>query len=178
VTHEIDVLAEKGDEHIMVECKYHNLPGNVCDVKIPLYIYARFQDVVTKLKQSTEGKSLHYTGYVFTNTKFSGDAIQYGQCMGLNLVGWNVPFGSSLKDLIEQSELYPLTCLTTLSRAEKKLLLEQGIVLCLELLKAPEMLQKVGIKVTRFQHILSECRLLCHQEDEIQIKRPNQVKKR
>jgi hypothetical protein len=55
VTHEIDVLAEKGDEHIMVECKYHNLPGNVCDVKIPLYISARFQAVVTKLKQSTEG---------------------------------------------------------------------------------------------------------------------------
>ncbi|HET6990550.1 MAG TPA: PD-(D/E)XK nuclease superfamily protein, partial [Bacteroidia bacterium] len=44
VTHEVDVIAEKGEQRFMIECKYHNSPGIVCDVKIPLYIQARFKE--------------------------------------------------------------------------------------------------------------------------------------
>lgn len=45
VDHEIDVIGEKGNEMILVECKYRNLAGIAVDVKTPLYIHARFDDV-------------------------------------------------------------------------------------------------------------------------------------
>src|SRR3989338_10273149 len=52
VTHEVDVLAQKYNQHIMVECKFHNQPGIKSDVKISLYIHARFQDVEKAWQQN------------------------------------------------------------------------------------------------------------------------------
>ena len=34
VDHEVDIIAEKGDQHIMIECKFHNRPGLKSDVKV------------------------------------------------------------------------------------------------------------------------------------------------
>jgi hypothetical protein len=45
VDHEVDIIAEKEDKHFMVECKYHNIPGNQSDIKIALYINSRFLDL-------------------------------------------------------------------------------------------------------------------------------------
>ena len=38
INHEIDIIANKGDNYYMLECKFHNQVGYMCDVKIPLYI--------------------------------------------------------------------------------------------------------------------------------------------
>src|ERR1700752_3212138 len=48
VNHEIDVIAHSNNHHFMIECKYHNQQGIICDVKIPLYIQSRFKDVETE----------------------------------------------------------------------------------------------------------------------------------
>lgn len=45
VNHEIDVIASKDDKRIMVECKFHSDQSRKTDVKIPLYIHSRFQDI-------------------------------------------------------------------------------------------------------------------------------------
>ena len=45
VTHEVDVLALKEGHVSMVECKFHSDQSRTCDVKIPLYIKARFDDL-------------------------------------------------------------------------------------------------------------------------------------
>ncbi|MBT8255666.1 MAG: restriction endonuclease, partial [Bacteroidia bacterium] len=42
VDHEVDVLAQKDGDHLMVECKFHGDHKNKCDVKIPLYIHSRY----------------------------------------------------------------------------------------------------------------------------------------
>lgn len=52
VNHEVDVIAEKNEQHFMVECKFHNTQGIICNVKIPLYIHSRFQDL--KRMEQTE----------------------------------------------------------------------------------------------------------------------------
>ncbi|HLR91356.1 MAG TPA: hypothetical protein VK040_10390 [Balneolaceae bacterium] len=70
---------------------------------------------------------------VYTNTRFTSDAIQYGKCVGLLLTSWDYPRGNGLKDRIDKSGLHPLTALTTLTKAEKTKLLDEGIVLCKEL---------------------------------------------
>jgi len=161
VQHEIDVIAEKKDEHIMIECKYHNRPGIVCDVKIPLYIQARFKDVETEWLKIPEHLAKIHQGWVVTNTKFTSDAIQYGTCAGLKLVGWNYPDGNSLRSQIDALKLYPITCLTSLTKFEKQKLLENKIVLCQELRDNKNLLIKIGVKDTKIDVIMKEVNLLC-----------------
>jgi hypothetical protein len=161
VTHEIDVLAEKGNNYFMIECKYHNLSGVFCDVKIPLYIHSRFKDVEQQWLKLPEHKSLIHQGWVVTNTRFSSDAIQYGTCIGLNLVGWDYPIKGSLKDQIDTLGLYPITCLTTLTRTEKQRLLDKKIVLCSEILNNEELLEANGVKASRVNTVMKEVQQLC-----------------
>ena len=127
--HEIDVIAEKENNHIMIECKYHNLPGTICDVKIPLYINSRFKDVEASWIQLPGHDKKFHQGWVVTNTRFTQDAIQYGTCAGLKLIGWDYPNGEGIRSKIDTLGLYPITCLTKLSKFEKQQLLEKRIVL-------------------------------------------------
>lgn len=162
VNHEIDVIALKDDKHFMVECKFHNRPGFQCDVKIPLYIQARFEDVEKQWKCLPGHSEKFHQGWVVTNTRFTGDAIQYGTCSGLNLIGWDYPLKGSLNDLIDASGLYPLTCLTTLTNIEKEKLLGNKIVLCKELCHDEKVLEFINVDSRRIPEILKEGHALCH----------------
>lgn len=162
VKHEVDVIAERDDHHFMIECKYHNSPGMVCDVKIPLYIQARFKDIEAQWKLIPgHGMKLHQ-GWVVTNTRFTADAITYGTCAGLKLVSLDFPRKGSLREMIEETGLYPLTCLTLLTQQEKKSLLEKKIVLCREICHRPQHLQELNIPAIRIKVILEEGHQLCH----------------
>jgi hypothetical protein len=161
VNHEIDVIAEKDEHHFMIECKYHNLPGTLCNVKIPLYVQARFKDVEFSWKALDGQKNKFHQGWLVTNTSFTHDAIKYGTCAGLHLLGWNYPKKNSLQTLIDSLGLYPLTCLTSLTKPEKQLLLFKNIVLCQELAYDEHVLLKAGIKPHRIKNIMSEALALC-----------------
>jgi hypothetical protein len=171
VNHEVDIVAEKEDKRYIIECKYHNSIGNICDVKIPLYIQSRYADIERAWSDISEtGKAMHPEGWVVTNTKFSKDAIQYAVCMGLHLVGWNYPEKENLRDLIDQSALYPLTCLLSVTRSEKQLLLEKGIVLCRDIIENEKTLLGAGIKTERLQTIMREARMLCADKTSLPVK--------
>ena len=156
VNHEIDVIALKEKESFMIECKFHNRPGIKCDVKIPLYIHSRFKDV----SHPTANTYKFTKGWVFTNTKFSEDAIQYSTCMGLNLTGWDYPFSNSLREMIDRTGLHPITCLTTITSLEKSKLLELEIVHCKALTENNLLLAQIGIPAQRINKILIEARSL------------------
>ncbi len=161
VKHEVDVIAQLDHKHFMIECKYHNQPGKFSDVKIPLYIQARFKDVEAQwLKLPGHGTKFHQ-GWVVTNTRFSSDAIQYGNCAGLKLLGWDYPLKAGLKDLIDKLGLYPITCLTTLTKPEKQRLLDQKIVLCKEISDNEDYLVKAGVNPSRNKKVLEESNELC-----------------
>lgn len=160
VTHEIDVIAKLDNIQLMVECKYHNLSGTFCDIKIPLYIHARFNDVSSVWLQSSN--ALQYQGWLVTNTRFSSDAIQYGACAGLKLIGWDYPLKEGLKDQIDKLALYPITCLTSLTKAEKQWLLDRRIVLCKEMYNNNHLLEQLQIKSSRMDVIRQEIHQLCH----------------
>jgi hypothetical protein len=161
VNHEIDVIAERENHHFMIECKFHNLQGTNCDVKIPLYIQARFKDVEEQWKKIPGHGTKFHQGWVVTNTRFSDDALKYGSCVGLNLLSWDFPKGNSLREQIDASGLYPLTCLTTLTLNEKKLLLDNQIVLCRELCQVPDLLSYAKINKKRRKVIMNEAQALC-----------------
>lgn len=162
VSHEIDVVATDGEGTRLIECKFHSDPGKKCDVKVPLYIHSRFQDV---LRYENAAKGNHRTlqpGWVVTNTRFTKDAQEYGTCAGLYLLSWDYPAKNSLKKRIDRSGLYPITVSPLLSRSEKQLLLERGPVLCSEILKAPHLLDQTGVSKTRKKRILKEFTQLCN----------------
>jgi len=156
VTHEIDVIAEKDNYYFMIECKYHNLPGTMSDVKVPLYIQARFKDVEKKWLEIAEHQNKIHQGWVVTNTKFTTDAIKYGTCAGLHLLSWDYPEKENLKNQIDTLRLYPVTCLTSLTKVEKQKLLDAKIVLCKDIYENQNLLMKAGVKQTRISTILNE----------------------
>lgn len=161
VTHEVDVVADKDDQHYLVECKYHNTPGRVCDVKVPLYIKARFDDVLEQWK-GMPGNGHRFThGWLVTNTRFTADAIEYGECAGLRMVGWDHPARGGLKDRIDRSGLYPLTCLSSITHAEKERMLANGLVLARDVLEAPAHLAEALVRGPRVKAVLEEAESLC-----------------
>lgn len=156
VTHEVDVLAENSGVIKIMECKYHNLQGTICDVKIPLYVHSRFNDIVNNISEPK-----NHEGWVVTNTRFSGDAAQYGVCIGLNLLGWDFPEGKGLREVIDQMGLYPITCLTTLSQKEKISLMDRNLLLCRDIAENKKALIELNISSARVQAIINEAMALC-----------------
>lgn len=160
VSHEVDVIASKGSAIYLVECKYHNHHAAINTVKIPLYIQARFDDIKAAWRELPAHHGKLPQGWVVSNTRFTSDAIQYAECMGLKLIGWNYPRKGNLQDLIESEGLYPLTCLTTLTKSEKQQLLDRKIVLSHELIQHPKYLEQIGVKGERLQLAKEEARIL------------------
>jgi len=161
VQHEIDVIAQKDNKHFMIECKYHSDQRRTCNVKIPLYIHSRFLDVEKQWKRQEGHESKLHKGGVYTNTRFTSDAVQYGKCVGLLLTSWDYPKGNGLKERIDKSGFHPLTALTTLTKAEKIKLLDKGIVLCKELHENPMLLNQIGISEKRHKKVLEDSEALC-----------------
>lgn len=161
VSHEIDVIAYKNTEAFVIECKFHGEQGLNCNVKIPLYINSRYQDVKTHWDKSSKSEASLVQGWVVTNTRFTKDALQYGNCCGLYLLSWDHPKNNGLKDRIDRLGLYPVTVSTLLSNREKQFLLSRNIVLCRELIKDSFYLDHLGISETRKDKILNEISQLC-----------------
>src|SRR5690606_38756048 len=69
VTHEIDVIAEKDGETTLIECKFHGTEGRICDIKVPLYIHSRYQDIVKHNNSKVKDKKNLTPGWVVTNTR-------------------------------------------------------------------------------------------------------------
>jgi len=157
VTHEIDVIAKKENITTLIECKYHNEQGLKCNVKIPLYIHSRYLDV----KANYNEQEKFGDGWVVTNTKFTKDAIQYGNCSGLYLLSWDYPFKDGLKDRIDRLGLYPITVSTLLTTREKQLLLSRDIILCRDLKEESFFLDQLGVSDIRKKKILGEINKLC-----------------
>ncbi|MDB4270611.1 ATPase [bacterium] len=161
VSHEIDVIAEKNGSIIVIECKFHGEQGRNCNVKIPLYIYSRYQDVKNAWQKTTSNIKQPDECWVATNTRFTKDAILYGNCMGLYLLSWDYPKGDGLKDRIDRLGLYPITVSTLLTKREKQFLLSRDVVLCRQLLKDSFYLDHLGVSDKRKSKILNEVGRLC-----------------
>ncbi len=162
VTHEVDIIAKKNGQHIIAECKFHNEDGRNCDVKVPLYIHSRYRDIVNFSKNTVQKELSPNEGWVVTNTRFTKDAILYGQCVGLHLLSWDFPEGNGLKDRIDRLGLYPVTVSTLLTNREKEFLLSRDIVLCRQLINDAFYLDHLGITDSRKERILKEIKLLCN----------------
>jgi hypothetical protein len=119
-SHEVDVLMDKGEERVMVECKFHNSLGIKSNIQCALYVYARFLDL-------RESEDLDRPALV-TNTRFSLDATRYAECMGMDLLGWRTPEESGIETLAKRHRLFPITSLEMRRSDQATLLAHRFIV--------------------------------------------------
>lgn len=145
VSHEMDVIATNAKVQHLVECKYSSDQGKQISVQVPLYVRSRVNDIIEKRKTLPEFVNFTFTGWVVTNTRFSSDSLAYGKCSGLHLLAWDYPHGNGLKELIERFKIYPLTILSELSKSDKQKLLNQGIVLCSQLITTAGLLSSLQL---------------------------------
>ncbi len=157
VSHELDVIAKKDGDHVVIECKFHSDPSRKCDVKVPLYIHSRYQDILGYPRKEPPNEC-----WVATNTQFTKDAIDYGKCVGLYLLSWDFPVGDSLKDRIDRLGLYPITVSTLMTKREKQFLLSRDVVLLKQLHKDSFYMDHLGISENRKERIMNEVKMLCN----------------
>ncbi|MFA5652186.1 MAG: restriction endonuclease [Candidatus Paceibacterota bacterium] len=161
VPHEVDIVAWKDNELVMTEAKFHTDFNLKSDLKIVLYVKARYDDIFG-LEYNFGGQKRKLTeGWIVTNTKFSSTAIQYGQCQpSLKFIGWNYPYNNNLHDMIERHELIPLTALTSISMTEKNMFLSRGIILSKTLLDTA-VLKGFNFDEKKIKSIQDEVQGLC-----------------
>jgi Holliday junction resolvase-like predicted endonuclease len=161
VTHEIDVIAQNDDAYLFVECKFHNRNENRCNIKVPLYVQSRFQDLKRNWSDQPGNNDKIHKGWVVTNTRFTYDAEEYGNCVGLKLLSWDFPRKKGIKVLVEYLNLYPVTCLSSLTREEKNRLLSHDIIFCRQICDDKKLLETAGINPRQINRIAREAEEIC-----------------
>ena len=159
VKHEVDIIAQKDGKKIGAEIKFHNELRNRSDIKVALYVHSRFEDI-KKIKREDGGISID-EDWIITNTKFTSDAIKYGNCIGMKMVSWNYPKQGNLRNLIDETGVHPITALTVLSQEDKTKLIKNKIVLCRNIKNNREIFDLVGFDEKKIQNIIEESQALC-----------------
>lgn len=164
VDHEIDVVAWKGQDLAMVEAKYHNQFGMKSDLKVALYVKARYDDIENNLFNYGGVERKLSEKWLFTNTKFTEKAIKYGECTRLKLVGWNYPAKNSLHEIIQDNGLHPITCMTVLNHEQKRELVGLNVLTCIDLVANPKILNQIGVKdAEKLENVLTEAQIIIEQ---------------
>ena len=159
VEHEIDAIAIKGNETILVEVKHHFNHHTYTGLDVCREIRATYEDL-------TEGYSLGLNEFnitramVISNTKFSNHAKQYADCRGIVCMGWKAPSEQGLETMIEKKRFYPITLLKSLRKEDEKRLGDNGVVLLKQLVtyNFKDLLQRTNVPKDRLERLLREAR--------------------
>ena len=155
VNHEVDVYARNSNKSLFVECKFHNDYHKKTDLKVSMYVKSRFEDL--RARYGREEKSNHrFEGWLVTNTRFTSDAIDFGNCGGLRLISWDYPKNGNLPQLIDQAGFHPVTTMKTITKKEKQALLEKDIILCRQLIANKQILKNLGVQERKINRIIKE----------------------
>lgn len=125
-SHEVDVVARKGDDFFLIECKRRANPHKISGLGKVLQLQARFEDIL-------DGNSQGLNKYKFTrawlinNAKFSDHAENYASYKKIWLTGWGYPKDLGLNNWIQFLQVYPVTLLR-LSRADINRLINNDIL--------------------------------------------------
>lgn len=166
VVHEVDVVAKKGNRHIIIECKYHNDRGSASDLHVAMYTHARFLDIEARWEDqenARRGQEAHFHEvWLVTNTRCTSDALAYAQCHDVKILAWNFPNGEGLETWIERKGLYPITILPAVRPALRDALFGKNLYLVSELaaLTPKALAQSAGLPMNVAQKVVSEAKLV------------------
>jgi hypothetical protein len=74
----------------MVECKFHGSVNAASDVKVPLYIHSRYNDLRGTTRHFSNSDTISHC-WIATNNRFTSDAIAYASCVDIQLLSWDYP---------------------------------------------------------------------------------------
>ncbi|MEK7179421.1 MAG: ATPase [Patescibacteria group bacterium] len=169
VSHEVDFYAShtEQNEFLAAELKYHNDPGYKTDLKVALYVKSRFDDIFA-CDASVRSCPID-RGLLVTNTKFTSEAIAYAECSGVELLGWGYPTNNTLFMRMSRAKVYPITAITRLLRAEKRLLIDRGIIAVDEIVRDRRVLDPLHLPSERVGELLAEAEGLLALNDTISV---------
>jgi len=160
IEHEIDVIARKENEVILIEVKHHINHHTYSGLDVFLQLNSTLEDL-------KEGYEIGKNNFKFTrailicNTKVSDHAKRYALCRGLEFIAWKFPSEKGLERLIEEYKLYPITFLKNMERNEACKLADIGIVTVKQLLDDVEKIsKKSGINKNRILELQKDAKIV------------------
>lgn len=164
--HELDVVAWNEKDLYLMEVKFHNENVIKSDTKVALYVKSRFDDLYSQTFKIA-GKDRKMTrGILITNTKFTDNAKQYAECVGtFDMISWDYPRKGNLFDLIDETKMYPMTCIPILTHKNKQELLKRGVVNCMSLKDKSGLLKEIGVSPEKIADITENIKNLCTPEN-------------
>jgi len=153
--HEVDAIATKDGVTYFVEAKHHYSYHALTGLDESRIARAILEDVAEGYNLGRNQLKID-RALIVTNTKYSEQATRYANCRDILLVGWNSPPNLSVQSMIEEKNLYPLSCLKSLKREDRGRLVEAGILLIDQMTKEDptNLAKKTGVP----QHILEKIR--------------------
>ena len=167
VEHEIDVVARKEEEVILVEVKHHVNHHTYSGLDVFLQLNSTLEDL-------REGYEIGKNNFRFTkailicNTKVSEHAKRYALCKGLEFIAWKFPPEKGLERIIEEYKLYPITFLKEIERNEAYKLADVDVVIVKQLLDDVEKIsRKSGIGKNRILQLQKAAKIVLGISDKI-----------
>lgn len=156
-THEIDIAAFNQNHSFVGEAKFHARPGIKTDLQVAMYSYARLLDLRNnRICQESVCDITEF--WLITNTKFTSAVIRYAECVGLKLLSWDYPKNNNLHDRIQRAKIYPITVLQNLTVPQAATLVDNGIIICRDLIDNPYILRHLHLSTRRQEQIISEAK--------------------
>ena len=159
VKHEVDAIARKGGITYFVEAKHHvnyHTPTGLDESRIARAVL----EDVTEGFELGKGNLKIDRAMIVTNTRYSEHARRYGKCRNILQIGWSSPANLSLQNMIEEKNLYPLSCLRDLKSETKTKLVNSGIVLMKQLFeeKPSTLARKTGVQKETLKQIIEKAK--------------------
>ncbi|OIO52227.1 hypothetical protein COY93_04335 [Candidatus Uhrbacteria bacterium CG_4_10_14_0_8_um_filter_58_22] len=157
VRHEVDVVATKGGRSVVIEAKFRNRFADTVTLRDALATWARYNDLRDGA-ETNRSCPLFDEIWIVTNGTFSDRAMQFGQCRGINMVGWRM--GQSLAEMVDHTALYPITVIDSLRQWELERFAKNDLLLCREVVtEDPDRLSgRLQLPRSRTRQIWEECR--------------------
>lgn len=162
VSHEVDVIAQKDNDLLLIECKFRNTVDAKVSVTNPMYFLSRFVDLSDKEFNFFDRPIKFTQAWLVTNAYLTKDAIEFANYYKLNLLSWDYPNGLSIKNRVDSAGLYPLTCLTSINTQEKDKLLSLNYMLVKDILDEPRILEHLNTTTYRRKKICQEANELVY----------------
>lgn len=163
VTHEVDLTAGKGNEHFLIEAKYHNSSGIKTHIDVAMYADARLADIAF-IEEQRESTRNNHKMWLITNTEFTKTALKYGRCRNLKMTSWRGPTKEGLKDIIIKNKLYPITMLPSVNKFAQEEFVKHNMMLARDLApySARDLTRIFNIDKQRAEKIIKEIQVLVY----------------
>jgi len=157
VEHEVDAIAKKDGVTFFVEAKHHVNYHTLTGLDESRIARAILEDVAEGFQCGSCELKID-RAMIVTNTRYSEHARRYGKCRDIVQIGWNLPVGLSLQSMIEENNLYPISCIRGLKRETRTKLVTKRIVLIKQLLemKPSTLARETGIPKETLKQLITK----------------------